>query len=444
MPMSLKHIVLGAILGGFVGASALAAPAAAQDTIYIPLLTYRTGPFAGSGIPIANGMNDYLAMLNERDGGVGGVKIQIDECETGYDTKKGVECYEQVKSKKPVIMNPWSTGITLQLIPKASVDKIPILSMAYGLSAAAVGNEFPWVFNPPATYWDALSMIFRYIGDKEGGLEKLKGKTIGYIFFDGGFGREPIPLLEQFAKDWGFTIKLYPVPTTEMQNQSAQWLNVRRDRPDWMVLWGWGAMNPTAVKEAVKTNFPMEKFVAVWWPGEDDVRPSGDAAKGFATLNFNGLGASYPAIQDIKKFVVDKSKSQTTPEKLGDNLYNRGVYNSVLMAEAIRNAQRLTGKKVVTGEDVRRGMETLNISEARWKEIGLPGFGAPVTLTCTDHSGHHPAYMQRWDGAKWVKVTDWIPPMKDKVRPLLEAAAADFVAKNQPWPKRTEPCDKPS
>ena len=61
----------------------------AQDSIYVPLLTYRTGPFAGSGIPIADGMHDYLRMLNERDGGIGGVKLVIEECETGYDTKKG-------------------------------------------------------------------------------------------------------------------------------------------------------------------------------------------------------------------------------------------------------------------------------------------------------------------------------------------------------------------
>ena len=178
-------------------------------------------------------------------------------------------------------MNPWSTGITLQLIPKASVDKIPVLSMAYGLSAAAVGDEFPWVFNPPMTYWDALSIIFRYIGGKEGGLDKLKGKTIGYIFFDGGYGREPIPLLEQFAKDYGFNVKLYPVPAAEMQNQSAQWLNVRRDRPNCMIMWGWGAMNPTAVKEATKINYPMDKFVSVYWGGgEDDARPTGAEAKG--------------------------------------------------------------------------------------------------------------------------------------------------------------------
>src|SRR3989440_5844797 len=303
--MRVKHLAVAAAIG--LGLSGLAVPAAAQDSIYVPLLTYRTGPFAGSGIPIANGMNDYLSMLNERDGGIGGVKIAIEECETGYDTKKGVECYEQVKGKKPVIINPYSTGITLQLIPKAAVDKIPILSMAYGLSASADGNNFPWIFNPPATYWDGLSMILRYIGEKEGGLEKLKGKTIGYVFFDGGYGREPIPLLEQFAKDYGFTVKQYPVPAAEMQNQSGLWLNVRRDRPDWMVMWGWGAMNPTAVKEAAKINFPMNKFVGVWWSGsEDDARPAGAEAKGYSALNFNAVGSSYPAIQDIVKHVVDK------------------------------------------------------------------------------------------------------------------------------------------
>ncbi len=52
--------------------------------------------------------------------------------------------------------------------------------------------------------------------------------------------------------------------------------------------------------------------------------------------------------------------------------------------------------------------------------------------------------MQQWDGSKWVKITDWIAPMKERVRPLLEAAATDYVSKNQPWPKRTEPCDKAS
>jgi hypothetical protein len=223
--------------------AAVPLPAAAQDSIYVPLFTYRTGPFSGGGTYIANGMRDYLTMLNERDGGIGGVKLLVDECETGYDTKKGLECYEAVKPKNPVMMNPWSTGATLPLIPKAAVDKIPILSMAYGLSASADGNRFPWVFNPPNTYWDGLATILKYVGDQEGGMEKLKGKKIGYLYLDAGFGKEPIPLFEQLAKDYGFELKMYPVAATEMQNQSSQWLAVRRDRPDYMVMYGWGAMH---------------------------------------------------------------------------------------------------------------------------------------------------------------------------------------------------------
>ena len=443
--MRAKQHVLAAVAAASLGLCALAAPAAAEEGIYVPLLTYRTGPFAGSGIPIANGMHDYFTMLNERDGGIGGSRLVLEECETGYKNERGVECYDAVKSRHPATLNPYSTGITLALIPKAAVDHIPILSMAYGLSASAVGNDFPWIFNPPATYWDGLSMIFRYIGDKEGGLDKLKGKTIGFVFFDGGYGREPLPLLHQFAKDYGFTVKEYPVPPADMQNQSGLWLNVRRDRPAWMIMWGWGAMNPTAVQEAAKTGYPLDHFVGIWWSGnEDDARPAGPGGKGYLSLNFNAVGANFPAIEDITKYVVDKGKSQTPKDKLGENFYNRAILNAVIVAEGIRNAQKLTGKKDITGDEMRRGLESLRVSEARFKELGLPGFAAPFSVNCTDHNGHHAAYMQQWDGSKWVKVSDWIEPMKGKVMPLLEAAAADYVSKNQPWPKRTEACDKSS
>lgn len=45
----------------------------AQNEQFIPLLVYRTGPYAPNGIPIANGYIDYLKLLNSRDGGVNGV-----------------------------------------------------------------------------------------------------------------------------------------------------------------------------------------------------------------------------------------------------------------------------------------------------------------------------------------------------------------------------------
>ncbi len=443
--MNIRKLALGTAMAVLTGVSTAAVvPAQAQEQIYVPLLTYRTGSFAGSGIPIADGMADYLRMLNERDGGIGGVKLLVEECETGYDTKKGVECYESTKGKGAVIYNPYSTGITLQLIPKASADKIPVLSMAYGLSAAAVGNTFPWIYNPPVTYWDGASVFIKHVAEKEGGLDKLKGKKIGLIHLDAPFGKEPIAVLENLAKEFGFELKLYPVAAADMQNQGSVWLNIRRDRPDWIYNQGWGAMNPTAVKEAAKNNYPMEKLVGVWWAGgDDDARAGGDQAKGYKSLNFHASGSNFPVIQDIQKHVVDKGFSKVPKDKVGENLYNRGVYNSMLIAEAIRTAQKITGKKVVNAEDVRRGLEALDVTEARLGEMGMKGFAAPVKLSCDDHSGHNKVYVAQWDGTKWTQGSDWMEPMKDKVRPLLESAAKDYAAANT-WPARSEPCQKGS
>jgi branched-chain amino acid transport system substrate-binding protein len=249
-------------------------------------------------------------------------------------------------------------------------------------------------------------------------------------------------VLETLAKEYGFELKLYPVGAQEMQNQSAQWLNIRRDRPDWIYNQGWGAMNPTAVKEAIRTGFPINRLVGVWWAGgDDDARAGAAQAKGYRALNWHMNGTRFPALQDIIKHVVDKGGSKASKDKVGENLYNRGVYNAVLMAEAIRNAQALTGKKVINGEDMRRGLETLNITEARFKELGLEGFASPVRVTCADHNGHHKVFISEWDGTTWTKASDFIEPMKDKVRPLIEAAAKDYAEKNVGWPKRTEACD---
>jgi branched-chain amino acid transport system substrate-binding protein len=230
-----------------------------------------------------------------------------------------------------------------------------------------------------------------------------------------------------------------------MQNQSSVWLGIRRDRPDWIYLQGWGAMNPTAVREASRIGFNMNRLVGVWWAGgEDDARPTGAQAKGYKALDWHEVGTNFPVIQDIVKHVVDKGQSRAPKEKVGENLYNRGVYQGMLIAEGIRNAQKLSGKKAITGEDLRRGLETLNMTEARWTELGAPGFAAPIQLSCADHNGHNKVYMVEWDGTKWTRGSDWIEPMKDKVRPLLEADAKSYAEKNAGWPKRTEACDRSS
>src|SRR5882672_6641465 len=108
-----------------------AIPALAQNEQFFPSLVYRTGAYAPNGIPFANGYADYLSLLNARDGGINGVKITTEECETSYATDRGVECYERLKGKGPTgasVFVPLSTGITYALMDKAPVDKIALLT----------------------------------------------------------------------------------------------------------------------------------------------------------------------------------------------------------------------------------------------------------------------------------------------------------------------------
>src|SRR5207253_2611857 len=134
---SMNARTLAMALTGLLAAAAVAEPALAQNEQFIPHLVYRTGAYAPNGIPFANGVADYYRLVNERDGGVNGVKIVFEECDTGYATDRGVECYERLKGKGPTgaaYVVPLSTGITFALTEKTTVDKIPIISMGYGRS----------------------------------------------------------------------------------------------------------------------------------------------------------------------------------------------------------------------------------------------------------------------------------------------------------------------
>jgi len=421
-----------------IAAAALAAVmpvAQAEDSLFIPSLTYRTGPFAGGGIPFADGFADYFNMLNERDGGIGGAKVIVEECETAYNTQKGVECYEATKDKGALAYNPLSTGITLALIPKAPVDQIPVFSMGYGLSAAAIGEKFPWTFVYPTTYWNQMSSILKYI-DANGG---VKDKKIGFIYLDVGYGKEPLPLLDNLSESMGFELAKYPVGGKEMQNQSAQWLNVRKDRPDWMIMWGWGAMNPTAVKEAAKIRYPLDRFIGNWWAGShNDLNAVGESGKGYLAANFSGIGQDFPAVQDILKHVVEKGNSKVaSPDDVGNVLYNRGMFNAVVLAEAITIAQAKTGKASITGADMRDGLENINLDDARLAELGLEGFTGGIKGSCSDHEGAGSIFLQQWTGSDWEKVTDLIEPMNDTVRPLLEEAAEKYISDKPDWAGQT-------
>jgi len=421
-------------MGTLAVAAVMGASPALADLVF-PSLSYRTGPFAASGIPFADGYADYFTLLNERDGGIGGVLTSVPECETGYNTEKGVECYESTKGLGALVYQPLSTGITYQLIPRATEDGIPIHSMGYGRTSAANGAIFEWVFNYPGTYWDAASIMVQHAKEQSGG--SLEGKTIALLHHNSAYGKEPIRTLEAIAEGEGYTLSLIPVDSPG-QEQKSQWLQIRRERPDFVFFWGWGVMNQVAVQEAANIRYPMENFIGVWWSGsEPDVVPAGDGANGYKAVNFTAVGMDFPLFDDLKTHVFDKGLAAGDGQNAGQVQYNRGIYAAMLAAEAARKAQEIHGVADITPAMMRDGMEALDISEGRLADLGLPDFAPAVQVSCDNHSGPGIAYVQQWDAAAqtWNRVTDFISSDRSVIQPLIDADSEAFAAENNITPR---------
>ena len=411
-------------------------------------LTLRTGL---TGIAIAAalalsacGKQDYLKLINARDGGINGVKIAYEECETGYATDRGVECYERLKTKPGVtLFDPQSTGITFALTEKAPVDKIPLMTFGYGLSVSQNGDFFKWNFPLMGSYWTAADALIQHIGTKEGGLDKLKGKKIALVYHDSPFGKEPIPLLQERAKLHGFELQLLPVAAPGVE-QKATWLQVRRDRPDYVLLWGWGVMNSTALKEAQATGYARDKMYGVWWSSaEPDVRDIGQGAKGYNGVTLqHGADHNAPVVKEILEKLHAKGKGTGPKEEVGDVLYLRGVVSAAVGVEGIRAAQERFGKgKVMTGEQVRWGLENLNLTQAKLDALGFKNvLRGPISTSCSDHVGTSAARIHTWDGSKWAMSSDWINADQQIIKPLVKSTAAKYAAENKLEPRSTADC----
>ncbi len=411
-----------------VTATMIAGPVLAD--LNFPAISYRTGPFGANGAEVADGFGDYMALLNARDGGIGGVMINSVECETGFSAEKTIECYEATKGDGALVYTPLSTAATYQLIPRVTADGIPLHSMGYGRTSVANGDVFKQVFNFPANYWNAASVIVNHLLDINDG--NLDGKTIALAYHNSAFGKEPIPTLEALAEMHGFDLTLLAIDSPG-QEQKSQWLQIRRERPDYVLLWGWGVMNQVAIQEAANIRFPMENFIGVWWSGSDnDVIPAGMASDGYKAVTFHNVGTDFPVFDDIQKYVVDAGLATGSGANIGTILYNRGLYQAALLAEAVKVAQEMHGVADITAAMMRDGMENLVINDEIMGAVGLAGFGPSFSVSCENHGGPGLGAIQQWDAESqsWSLITEFGPSDMSIIQPLIMADSAAYAAEN--------------
>jgi len=423
------------VLGRLALAVTLAAGALnvqAGDEQYFPLQSYRVGPYAAGGTGFFGGFIDYLKYVNA-EGGVNGVKLAWSECETEYVVEKGVECYERLKKglngAPAAATNPLSVGIAYATLERSTADKLPLITINHGRTDSTDGSVFPYAFPLQLNPYSEVSAIINWIAQQSGGEQGLKGKKIVTLYHGSPYGKETNEVLQTLATKYGFELTLIEVPHPGNEQQ-AQWLNIRRIQPDWVILRGWGVMNPVALKTAQKTGFPADHIIGnIWSNSEEDAAPAGPAAKGFIAITTHPSGTGFPVLQGIKSQVVDKGQGDLAdPKRFGTVYYNLGVVNGILNVEALRIAQAKFGQQPLTGEQVRWGFEHLRLDDARLAELGAKGLVQPLTLSCADHEGGGAVRFQQWDGTQWKLISDWVQADRALLRPIIEASSHKYAA----------------
>ncbi|HEV8689645.1 MAG TPA: ABC transporter substrate-binding protein, partial [Ideonella sp.] len=307
----------------------------------------------------------------------------------------------------------------------------------YGRSESADGSVFKWNFPLLGTYWSAADMLVQHVAKKG----SLKGKKIALVYHDSPYGKEPIPLLQERAKMHGFEVQLLPVTHPGVE-QKATWLQIRQNRPDYVFLWGWGVMNSAALKEAVATGYPREKMYGVWWSGaEPDVKDVGEGAKGYNALALqHGAGRS-KVHAEILKLVHEKGQGTGPTEEVGTVLYTRGLMSAMLAVEGTKRAQERFGKgKLMTGEQVRWGLENLALDQAKLDALGFAGVMRPISTSCADHMGANWARIQTWSGKSWQFTSDWIQADDQIIKPMVKAAADKYAGEKKLTRRTPEDC----
>lgn len=426
----LRTVALSTALALSVLGGGAAAPGTAHaDEQHFPLQSYRVGPYAAGGTGFFGGFIDYLNLVNTRDGGVNGVTLTWSEGETQYEVERGVEVYERLKNEPDIAAwNPLSVGIAYAMIDRITQDKVPLITINHGRTDSTDGRVFPYVFPLLLNPYSETSGIVNYIASKEGGLEGLRGKTIAVLYHGSPYGKETIPIYELLAEKYGFKLTQIEVPHPGNEQQ-AQWLTIRRAQPDYVVLRGWGVMNPVALRTAQRTGFPADRIIGnVWSNSEEDVRPAGDAATGYTAITTQASGSDYPVVQEIVRTLYDEGRGNLSDkERIGSVYHNLGIVNGILNVEAIRIAQERFGHRTLTGDEVRWGFENLRLDRDRVEALGAKDLFHSINVTWDNHEGEGYVTFQQWDGAKWNVVSDWIAPDWALLRPIIERSAEAYA-----------------
>ncbi|WP_322996134.1 ABC transporter substrate-binding protein [Castellaniella sp.] len=408
----IKKLAVCAAVGAILGVGPVAAADKAPIKFATPLdftavYTFLTDEYS-------QGQRDYITLVNEQ-GGIDGHPVDLSVSDTGNQPQRGIEAYNRAKRDGAILVDFLSTPVARAMVDRANEDGVVMITALHGRGDASDGETFPFVFPAMATYWSQAATLVDYMQKAEGG---LKGKKIAHVYIDSPFGREPIPVLEALSSELDFTLKTFPYASPGNE-QSSTWSEVRRYKPDFVIIWGAGGGQAVSVRDAIRNGLSPEQIYSVVWLAEADMDKVGrDVAKGVRKFQPTVSGTDTPVIKAIQEKVVDAGKGAGPKESVGRTYYNIGVATMAIPVEAARLALKEFGEPL-TSDKLRKGFELI-------KDFDAQGLMPPVTFSAQDHQGGGLGRVAEWDGNGWKPLNDWHASYQDVVWKEIREGAKDY------------------
>jgi len=145
-------------------------------------------------------------------------------------------------------------------------DKIPLITAGYAAPTRCDGEAFRSTSRCRHLLGCPRDILVQTpSGRLNGGLDKLRARRSPSSITNSPYGKGAIALLQERAKMHGFELLLLPVTTRASSRRRPGCRSARSRHRLRLLLWGWGVMNSTSLKEAVATGYPREKMFGVWW-----------------------------------------------------------------------------------------------------------------------------------------------------------------------------------
>lgn len=387
----MRKTVWGVALASAILLGAWGHAFAAEATIKVGHLADMTGPTGDVGKPYAEGVQEYVKLINSK-GGINGKKIDMPVFDYAYNKDKAIQQYKKYKEEKVVAIQGWGTGDTEALSGFVGGDKIPYISASYSAHLADP-KKTPYNFFTCADYTTMARAGLKYL--KDNWKEKRAPKVV-FIYPNHPYGIAPIKGAKEYAKEIGFEVLSDENVDLKAIEANSQLLSVKSKGADFA--WVGGTTGSTAVilKDAKKLGLATKFFVNLWGMDETTPKLATGAEEGAYLMAGSVIfGSKAPGMKEIE--------AANPGEGAKVNSYVRGWVSSMVMVEALKIADK---KGPITGESLKAALETL-------KDYDPAGLTPDkITFTPTDHRPHGSTYIYQFEKGKLVEKGKITLPMK--------------------------------